>query len=81
VAHQAAMDHLRQQQRILVRQVADWQNQMYCEQPMSARRAEIQLQIEELWAVWSELERQAVAHRQTIRALRDADPTPEEQSG
>jgi hypothetical protein len=81
VAHQAAEEHLRQQQRTLVRQVTDWQNQMYGEPPTSPRRSEIQRQIDELWAVWSELERQAVAHRQAMQVLRAPDPLPPEQGG
>jgi hypothetical protein len=76
IAHQAAADHLRGQQRALVREVADWQNQMYGEPTASGRRAEIQRHIDNLWAMWSELERQANAHRQAVQALREPDPPP-----
>jgi hypothetical protein len=73
VAHQAAGDHLRAQQLALAREVADWQNQLYVERSAD-RRAEIQLQVDNLWAMWSELERQVRAHRQAERVLREPDP-------
>ena len=78
-AHRAAGDHLRAGQRALARQAVDWQNQLYVERS-AGRRAEIQLQIDNLWAMWSELEQQVRAHRQAMRALRDPDP-PLEQGG
>jgi hypothetical protein len=76
VAHQAAVDHLREQQAALVREVVDWQNTLYTEPAASDYRAEMQLQIDNLWAMWSELERQAAAHRRAIRTLREPDPPP-----
>jgi hypothetical protein len=76
VAHQAAIDHLREQQAALVRQVVDWQNVMLAEPTASVRRAEIKRQIDRLWEAWSELGRQVLAHRQAVRALSDLDPPP-----
>jgi hypothetical protein len=81
VAHKAAVDHLREQQAALVRQVVDWQTVMLAEPTASSRRAEIKLHIESLWASWSELDRQVAAHRQAVRALRGADPPPLEDQG
>jgi hypothetical protein len=81
VAHQAAMDHLREQQAALVREVVDWQDQLVAEPTLSGRRVEIKQHIDSLWAIWSELERQIGAHRQAVRALRDPDPPPQEQGG
>jgi hypothetical protein len=75
-ALRAAGDHLRTQQLALVREVADWQNQLHVERSVD-RRAEIQLQIDSLWEAWSEMERQFRAHRQAERALRESDPPPE----
>lgn len=82
VAHQAAADHLRSQQRAVVCQVLDWQDIMYAERSTD-RCAQIEQQIANLWATWSELERQSVAHGQVVRALRQPDPPPppEEQGG
>jgi hypothetical protein len=75
VAHQAAGDDLREQQRVLVHQAVDWQNQLLMERSAD-RRAEIQVQVDNLWAMWNELERQIRAHRQTMRTLLDSDPPP-----
>ena len=72
-AHQAAGDHLRAQQRALMHQAVDWQNQLLAERSAD-RRAEMQLQIDNLWAMWNELERQIRAHRQAVRALREPMP-------
>jgi hypothetical protein len=72
-AHQAFGNHLRAQQRALMRQAVDWQSQM-CVERLADRRAEIQLQIDNLWGLWDELERQIRAHRQAMRALREPHP-------
>jgi hypothetical protein len=82
VAHQAAADHLRSQQRAVVSQVLDWQDIMYAERSTDWC-AQIEQQIANLWATWSELERQSVAHGQAVRALLQPDPPPptEEQGG
>ena len=71
--HRAFGDHLLAQQRALMHQAVDWQNQLFAERSAD-RRAEIQLQIDNLWATWNELERQVRAHRQAMRALRKPDP-------
>jgi hypothetical protein len=57
-------------------QAADWQKQLFAERS-AGRRAEIQVQIDNLWATWNELERQVRAHRQAMRVLRESDPPPE----
>ena len=72
-AHQAAGNHLRAQQRALMHQAVDWQNQLNVEY-LADRRAEMQVQVDVLWAMWSELEWQIRAHRQAMRALRELDP-------
>jgi hypothetical protein len=69
-AHQAFGTHLRAQQRALMRQAVDWQSQMGVER-LAARRAEMQVQLDNLWAMWDELERQIRAHRQAMRALEE----------
>jgi hypothetical protein len=68
-AHQAAGDHLRAQQRALARQAMAWQNQLNVERSED-RRAEIHLHVNNLWAMWNELEQRVRAHRQAMRALR-----------
>jgi hypothetical protein len=72
-AHQAAGDYLREQQRTFMHQAVDWQNRLFMERSAD-RRAEIQVQVDDLWAMWNELERQIRAHRQAMRTLREADP-------
>jgi hypothetical protein len=72
-AQRALGDHLLAQQRALMRQAADWQKQLFAERSAD-RRAEIQLQIDNLWAAWNELERQIRAHRQAMRAQREPNP-------
>jgi hypothetical protein len=72
-AHHAAGDHLRAQQLVLVRQVADWQKHMQVERSAD-RRARMQVQVDNLWARWGEMERQVRAHRQAERTLRESDP-------
>jgi hypothetical protein len=72
-AHQLASDQLQMQQAALARRAVDWQNQLYGESSVE-RRAEIQKQVDALWALWSEMERQALEHRQAVRALRGLDP-------
>ena len=42
------------------------------------RRAEMQLQIDNLWDLWNELERQTRAHRQAVRAPRGPNRPPEQ---
>jgi hypothetical protein len=73
MAHQAFGNHLLAQQRALVRQAADSQSQLFVERSAD-RQAEILLQIDNLWDMWSELERQIRAHRQAMRALREPHP-------
>ncbi len=75
-AHQAAGDYLRAQQRALTHQAVDWQNQVFVERSAD-RRTEIQAQVDNLWAMWNELERQVMAHRQAMWVLREVDLTPE----
>jgi hypothetical protein len=72
-AHQAFGDLLRAQQRALTGQAVEWQSQLFAERSAD-RRAEIQLKINNLWAMWDELERQVRAHRQAMRALREPNP-------
>jgi hypothetical protein len=72
-AHRAFGDHLLAQQRALMHQAVDWQNQLFAEHSAD-RRAEMQSQIDNLWAMWNELERQIRAHRQAARALRGPIP-------
>jgi hypothetical protein len=68
---------LREQQRTVVHQAVDWQNQLFAERSAD-RRAEIQVQVDNLWAIWNELERQIRAHRQAMRALREPDESSNE---
>jgi hypothetical protein len=74
-AHEAAGEYLREQQRVLMHQAVDWQDQMFLVRSPE-RRAEIQAQVDNLWATWNELDRQIRAHRQAMRTLRDADHPP-----
>jgi hypothetical protein len=63
----------REEQQALVRQGVDWQKQLFAERSAD-RRAEIQLRIDNLWALWDELERQVRVHRQAMRAPREPLP-------
>ena len=76
-AHRAFSDHLLAQQRALMHLAVDWQHQLFAEHSAD-RRAKIQMQIDNIWAMWNELERQIRAYRQAVRAVRSPNPPPEQ---